>query len=111
MQVILVPGVSALSVRVSQPVDEISPSTCQFTVTLLRYQPFSPSVPEIVTVISGGVATALGARRKRPTTAHRKTNRRNGRRRLSHSNVGLTVTYVTYSPYLPQHFVFEATPS
>jgi hypothetical protein len=64
-----------------------------------------------VTVISGGVATALGVRRKRPTTAHRNTSRRNGRRRLSHSNVGLTVTYVTYSPLLLRHFVLEATPS
>ena len=61
---ILKPGVSALSVTVSQPDDDISPSTCQLTVTLLRYQPFSPSVPEIVTVICGGVATALGAKTK-----------------------------------------------
>jgi hypothetical protein len=70
----------------------------------------------MIGVITGGVGSpgtppALGVRRKRPTTAHRKTSRRNGRRRLSHSNVGLTVTYVTYSPYLLQHFVFEATPS
>ena len=65
-----VPAVPAVNVTVSQPDDEVSPTTCQSIVTLLRYQPFSPSVPVIVRVISGGRKDAprsqrrSGARRK-----------------------------------------------
>ncbi len=77
VHVIFVPGVSVIRVCVPQPVEVSSPVTVQLTVTLLRYQPFNPSVPVMVTVISGGTATALGAPpRTAATTAQTKTSRR-----------------------------------
>ena len=76
-QVRLVPldGVSLVRVVGSQPWvlmigRPASSVTVQFTVTLLRYQPLSPAVPNNFGVITGA-ATALGASTSTasPTTA------------------------------------------
>src|SRR5919204_6965806 len=60
-QVSVVPVVSAVSVIASQPlVERITDSgsvTDQFTVTLLVYQPFEPSVPVMTGVTTGGVGS------------------------------------------------------
>lgn len=57
-QVMLVPGVSVVSVRVSQLLEAVSPETCQCTVTLLVYQPLLPSVPVSSGEMDGGDAAA-----------------------------------------------------
>src|SRR5918995_488683 len=80
-QVIFVPAVSALSVLASHPVEISAPTTVQLTVTLLRYQPFAPSVPKMETVISGGLAEACGVTSSVARRAHRRTRRRDPRRR------------------------------
>src|SRR5215217_1718562 len=56
------PDVSPVSVFASQPLELEAPVTTQFTVTLLVYQPFMPSVPVITSVISTSAedATAPG---------------------------------------------------
>src|SRR5258708_747970 len=62
-QVMVSPAASAVSVVPKQPFDEVIPdsgsATNQKTVTPLRYQPFEPSVPEILGVITGGVVSAI----------------------------------------------------
>ncbi len=61
VQVSVMPVVSALSVRASQPsVDRMidSGSTMlQLTVTVVTYHPFEPSVPEMIGVTTGGVGS------------------------------------------------------
>src|SRR6266480_3197492 len=54
-----VPRVSAVSVKASHPlVLSGNGSNVQFTVTLLTYHPFAPSVPRITGVIEGPLAVA-----------------------------------------------------
>ncbi len=61
-QVKVTPGVSAVSVVLPQPVEDVTPDsgsvTVQLTVTLLRYHPLFPSVPEICGTITGGVVSS-----------------------------------------------------
>jgi hypothetical protein len=95
------PGVSVIRVSVLQPVVLSAPTTVQPTVTLLRYQPFNPSVPVIVTVISGGAAVALGTTPKTAAArAHTKISRReNPRRARRRSNCRFPSTD---APLLPR---------
>src|SRR5512147_1326115 len=65
VQVSVVPVVSVVMLVVPQPevlemVDSLS-TTLQLTLTLLVYQPFVPSVPVTVGVITGGVVSETRA--------------------------------------------------
>src|ERR671923_48117 len=96
VQVSFVPGVSTVSVLVSQPSVRSAPLQVQLTVTLLRYQPFVPWVPTIVTLTSTCVtAPAVGTSTKTARSAPAKTVRRKIlRRTLRRSNPGLTLNYL-----------------
>src|SRR5512145_1729498 len=71
-----VPGVSTLSVVALQPSLCSAPVYVQLTVTLLRYQPFEPGVPTMVTVMSRVTAPALGAAAQSATRQPRRATRR-----------------------------------
>src|SRR5260370_1307216 len=62
-QVMVTPAVSAVNGGPKTPFDEVisgsGSNTDQNTVTLLRYHPFMPSVPETLGMITGGVVSAM----------------------------------------------------
>src|SRR5947207_3136348 len=60
-QVKVMPGVSAVKLDAPQPFEDVMPDsgsvTFQVTVTLLRYQPLFPRLPEICGMMTGGVVS------------------------------------------------------
>ena len=77
VQVNVVPGVSAVSVMFEQPVDEErGPLNDQSSVTLLTCQPFWPSVPYTLRLMSGTSPVAPGASASIATAATATPTRR-----------------------------------